>query len=103
MMRILAAAFGLVAMAGLAFQAPVAQAAPPRVQGQNCSALAASIGPGKTWRTSFHGERRDMFDFYLPYSAAPCFTSQQACKAWLYWAQSDYPHRNTFTPCRRLG
>ena len=102
-MRIFAAAIGAAAMAAVTMPVVPAQAAPPRVEGYSCSALTASVGPGKVWRTSFRGEKRDMFDFYLPYSASPCFTSQQTCKAWLYWAQSDYPHRNTFTPCKRLG
>jgi hypothetical protein len=82
---------------------PARAAPPPRVQGYNCSALAPSVGPSKVWRTSFRGEKRDIWDHYWPYSASPCFPSLSACKAWLYWAQSDYPDRNTFTPCKRLG
>ena len=77
-------------------------APPPRVAAGNCSLLAAQYGPAKVWKTNFRGQKRDLWDHFWPYSASPCFTSAAACKAWLYWAQSDYPHQNSFTPCRRL-
>jgi hypothetical protein len=102
-MRLSAIVLATTAIGAACLPVVPAEAAPPRVQGQSCSALAAAIGPGKTWRTSFRGEKRDPFDNFWPYSASPCFASREACRAWLYWAQSDYPDRNTFTPCRRLG
>jgi hypothetical protein len=35
------------------------------------------------------------------YAAAPCFKTEAACKAWLYWIQSDWPLQNNYWPCRR--
>jgi hypothetical protein len=102
-MRLTSICLGFSMAIGGATLAHRADAAPPRVEGYSCKALAASIGPGKVWRTNFRGEKRDIWDNYWPYSASPCFPSEKICKAWLYWAQSDYPDRNTFTPCRRLG
>ena len=96
-----------VAAASLAtaaiFAGPAAEAAPPRVQAHQCAALTATLGPGKTWRTNFTGQRRSDFDTYEDYSASPCFPSERECKAWLYWAQTDWPHRNNFTPCRPVA
>ena len=102
-MRSVSIFLGLALAIGGMSVAHRADAAPPRLQGYDCSALAASLGPGKVWRTSFRGEQRDLWDHFWPYSASPCFASEKACKAWLYWAQSDYPHQNSFTPCRRLA
>jgi hypothetical protein len=100
MKRIAWAAAGFAAI-GLISTAAYAQ--PPRVEGQNCSALIAKIGPAKTWRTTFWGQRRNTFDRYDDYSATYCFTSEKQCKAWLYWIQTDWPHRNNFVPCRPVG
>jgi hypothetical protein len=103
-MRLAAAlATAAVVIATLGTAAERAKAAPPRVAAGNCSFLAAKYGPAKVWKTNFRGQQRDLWDHFWPYSASPCFTSVAACKAWLYWAQSDYPHQNSFTPCRRLA
>lgn len=102
----LAATAAVIVVAGMA-PPPAAAAQPPRVAAGDCGYLAAQLGPGKVWQTNFRGARPSPFDLrhrdYWPYSASPCFASLSACKAWLYWAQSDYPYQNSFTPCRRLG
>ncbi len=99
-MRILAGLFGLAALLMLA--APhAASAAPPRVSAYSCGYLASTIGPSHVWRTWFRGSRRQLFGRPDWYVASPCFKTQAACKAWLYWAQTDWPMRSTFTPCRR--
>ncbi len=83
---------------------PAAAATPPRVEGYSCNAMVASLGPSKVWRTNFRGNKRDLnTGLFWPYSATVCFTSHANCKAWLYWAQSDWPDQNTFVPCRRVG
>jgi hypothetical protein len=100
-MRILAGFLGLAAL--LVLSAPlVANAAPPpRVTAYSCGSLAATIGPRNVWRTWFRGAHRQLFDQIDWYSASPCFKTRAACKAWLYWAQTDWPIRNTFRPCRK--
>jgi hypothetical protein len=99
---LLSAALSLVG-AGLA-PLPAAAATPPRVEGYSCPAMLGSLAPSKVWRTSFRGNKRDLnTGIFWPYSATACFTSQKDCKAWLYWAQSDWPDQNTFVPCRRVG
>ena len=90
------------AAAALAFFASSAEAAqPPRVNPGDCAALAAAHGPSRVWQTTFYGDHRDLWDNIDHYSAAPCFASEEQCKAWLYWAQSDWPDRNNTTFCRR--
>jgi hypothetical protein len=99
-MRILAGFLGLAAL--LALAAPnAAQAAPQRVPAYNCGTLAATIGPRNVWQTWFRGSRLQLFDRIDRYTASPCFKTQAACKAWLYWAQTDWPRQNTFKPCRK--
>lgn len=101
-------------MAGLAMLSalaavPTAVAAktPPRVPAYSCSALAAQVGPSKVWQTQFTGYRPSPLDFFRDhprlehYGAAPCFKTQTACKAWLYWIQSDWPLQNNYWPCRK--
>ena len=73
----------------------------PRVAPQSCRALANAVGSGNVWHTRFYGERKGFFDEREAYSASPCFKSQQACVAWRYWAQSDWPYMNHASPCRR--
>jgi hypothetical protein len=97
-MKTLAALFVLSAMLGGA--AP-AEAAPPRVEALDCGALAAQKGPANLWQTWFHGERETLFDRREFTTAAPCFTTQANCKAWLYWAQTDWQKYSTFRPCRK--
>ncbi len=83
------------------FGLPAEAAQPPRVHAYACGPLVASRGPSRVWQTWFTGVKRDLWDNHRRYTAAPCFASLSACKAWLYWAQSDWPDRNTFRPCRR--
>jgi hypothetical protein len=93
---------GLLAIAAALPALPAAEAAnPPRVRGESCGALAAQIGKANVWSTSFYGERKDLFDRIEFYQAAPCFRSQADCKAWLYWAQTDWNHYNYWNPCRK--
>jgi hypothetical protein len=99
-MRILAGFLGLAAL--LVLGAPLAaHAAPPRVAAYSCGVLASTMGPSHVWRTWFSGSRRQLFGPPLYYTASPCFKTQAACKAWLYWAQTDWPRVNTVGPCRR--
>ncbi len=99
-MRILAGFLGLAAL--MMVSAPhVAQAAPPRVAAYSCGYLASTMGASRVWQTWFTGSRRQLFGPPLYYTASPCFKTQAACKAWLYWAQTDWPQRNTFRSCRR--
>ncbi len=99
-MRILAGFLGLAAL--LMLSAPhAAQAAPPRVTAYSCSDLAATVGPGNVWQTWFRGSRKPLFGPRETTVASPCFRTQAACKAWLYWAQTDWPLVNTFRVCRK--
>ena len=100
-MRVLAHLPALAAIATLTFGIGGAEAAPPRVEPLDCGALAASIGPAKVWQTWFRGEQKPLFGPRDTYSAAPCFKTEAACKAWLYWAQSDWSLYSTFQPCRK--
>ena len=99
-MRILAGFLGLAALLVLA--APHgAQAAPPRVAAYSCGYLASAVGPHNVWQTWFRGGRKPLFGPPQWYTASPCFKSEAACKAWLYWAQTDWQLVNTFRPCRK--
>jgi hypothetical protein len=99
-MRRLAGFLGLVAL--LALAVPLgAQAAPPRVSAYRCGALASTIGPHNVWQTWFTGGRKPFMQPREWYTASPCFKTQAACKAWLYWAQTDWPLVNTFKACRK--
>ena len=100
-MRIRAAPFGLAAFLTLAAANPAEAAQPPRVPAYDCGYLASVKGPGNVWQTWFHGERETLFDRREQYTAAPCFPTQAECKAWLYWAQSDWQKYSTFRPCRK--
>jgi hypothetical protein len=99
-MRILAGLFALSTI--LACAIPPAEAAqPPRVAAYDCRQLAAQKGPANVWQTWFTGRRDNLFGPDDWYTASPCFASLTNCKAWLYWAQSDWPKVNTFRPCRK--
>jgi len=96
----IAAAAILAAFAGHA--APAAADPPPRgVQALDCRSLAAAAGPANVWWTAFRGERSNLWDQVQAYSVTACFLAEADCRAWLYWAQSDYPDRMVSTPCRR--
>jgi hypothetical protein len=97
-MRILAGILGLAALVALSAP-PAAEAAPARVAPQSCGYLAATIGPSKVWHTWFQGSRKPLFGPPVWYTASPCFKTQAACKAWLYWAQTDWQLDSTFRPC----
>ncbi len=80
---------------------PAAAANPPRVQPQSCSRLKAEIGAKNVWHTSFVGQRQGFFDQMESIHVAPCFRTEAACKAWLYWAQTDWDRYQYFNPCRK--
>ena len=80
---------------------PAEAANPPRVQGQSCSKLKAQLGRANVWQTSFVGQRLGPFDQLEDYHAAPCFRTQADCKAWLYWAQTDWDRYQYFNPCKK--
>ena len=90
----------LVALAAPIEQAEAAQY--PRVNGFDCGYLI-STGTPVVWQTYFYGERKDLFDNRSRFSASPCFPTEWQCKAWLYWAQTDWPEYMNFKPCRRGG
>ena len=101
-MRILAGLFGLAALLMLAGAGQRAEAAqPPRVPAYDCGYLANSKGAANVWQVWFRGQRPVPLGPDEHYTAAPCFTSEATCKAWLYWAQSDWPNVSTFQPCRK--
>ena len=99
-MKVFAGFLGLAALAALAMP-HAANAAPPRVAAYSCGALAAQVGPRNVWQTWFRGMHHELFGPPSRYYAAPCFRTEAACRAWLYWAQTDWPLQNTFRPCRR--
>lgn len=99
-MRVWLAAAAAAAGSGLAPDIGMA-ATPPRVSGESCARLGAEIGRGNVWQTSFVGQRRGFFDRLESFHAAPCFRTQAACKAWLYWAQTDWNYYQYFNPCRK--
>ena len=92
-----------VALATAAILPPAASAGPPpRVKGLICSkSLKASAAKNAIWWTNFQGARKGFFDQRETTMMVRCFRSQADCKAWLYWAQTDWPKRNNFKPCRR--
>lgn len=100
-MRILFGFLGLAALLMLGAPHPASAAQPPRVAAESCNSLAATIGPHNVWRTWFTGSRERLFGEPEWYTASPCFRTQATCKAWLYWAQTDWPRQNTFRPCRK--
>ncbi len=98
-MRILAGFLGLAALMALSAPHAAQAAQPPRVSSYSCGYLASTIGPRNVWHTWFTGSRHQLFGPPNWYTASPCFKTQAACKAWLYWAQTDWPRQNTFRPC----
>lgn len=71
----------------LSFATSTAQAQPARVPGLDCRSVA---GQSNVWQTTFWGWKVDDFGFRQEFMASPCFTSEANCKAWLYWARSDF-------------
>ncbi len=92
-MRMLISSVALVAVIAGALATPQAASAktPPRVPPGSCAVVAAKVGPAKTWRATFWGWRRDLFDHRQETFVTACFTTQAACKAWLYWEQTAWP------------
>ncbi len=88
-MASLAAIVSSIVMPALLLAATPASAQPSRVQPLDCRALAGSHR-GDIWQTTFWGWKEDDFGFRREFFASPCFTSEKDCKAWLYWARSDY-------------
>lgn len=77
-------------------------ALPPRVEGLLCTrSLKASMPKESIWWTAFYGERTGFFDRHGTTHQVRCFKSEAACKAWLYWAQTDWPYLNQWLPCAR--
>lgn len=102
-MRTMTGSIGMVVLAAvMSLSGHADAAAPPRVEGQDCRVLAAKIGSDKVWQTTFWAWRTDDFGFREEYFVAPCFASEAACKAWLYWTRSDWdPDYVPPQPCRR--
>ena len=100
-MRFLAAVIVLATCLAAVSIGSAQAAAPPRVEAFHCSYLVSSVGAANVWQTWFNGERSNLFDRVTRLIAAPCFQTEANCKAWLYWAQSDYTDYSTFRPCRR--
>jgi hypothetical protein len=102
-MRIVSSLTAVAAvLAALAATPPVAEAkTPPRVMGLSCPAAAAKVGQARMWQASYWGWRLDVFERHREtLLASPCFTSQTSCKAWLYWAQIDYPNEIVMKFCK---
>ncbi len=99
--RIASAALVAAACLVSAATIPADAASPPRVNGENCNKLKAAIGRSNVWSTSFIGQRKGPFDQIWSFQDAPCFRTQANCKAWLYWAQSDWDYYQYFNPCRK--
>ncbi len=76
---------------------------PPRVEGFQCSQLVRSVGAANVWQAYFRGRKRNLFDQVWYLDAVRCFQNEANCKAWLYWAQSDYRDGgyNIVERCRR--
>ena len=100
-MRFLASVLALAVCAAAVPIGNAHAAPPPRVEAFHCSYLAPSVGAANVWQTWFSGQREDLFDNVTRLIAAPCFQTEANCKAWLYWAQSDYTDHSRFEPCRR--
>ena len=96
---LLAVALGAALTLASAAAPTPAAAAPPRVNALNCKTLAKSMAKSSIWSTSFYGQRTDFWNHREFASFAPCFRSQQDCKAWLYWAQTDWSDYNRWKPC----
>ena len=87
-----------------AFTLPASAAQPPRVPGAHCGALGAQLGGANIWQTTFTGWREDVFGQREDIFVSPCFTSEADCTAWLYWAQTDWPHNFISQPrCQKLS
>ena len=100
-MKTLAASLAL-ALAVASVPLSIAHAAPPeRVEGLHCATLAAVIGKDNVWSTWFRGYKTGLFDNVDSFVSSPCFRKEADCKAWLYWAQTDWPERNNFRPCAK--
>jgi len=99
-MKALVLAVGVLLLSlagGTAVAAP-----PPRVEGLLCTrSLKASMPKGSIWWTAFYGERTGFFDRHETIHLVRCFKNEAACKAWLYWAQTDWPYLNQWRPCAR--
>jgi hypothetical protein len=105
-MRIFAAVgAALTICLGVASSATPSLAAnpPPRVQGMNCVDAAAKVGHAKTWQALYWGWSENELDSRLndQFLQAPCFTTLASCKAWLYWAQVDYPNAIQMQFCKQ--
>lgn len=105
-MRKIMLALGAAALTAASITAaPAAQklydGQPARVAAGDCSFLAGQLGPGRVWQTTFSARGEDAFGYPISYFAAPCFASEAECKAWLYWARSDWdPNYTPPPPCR---
>jgi hypothetical protein len=100
----MSAAAAAALLLGTTMGGPAALAAktPPRVHGMSCVAAAAKVGPAKTWQATYWGWRRDIFDRHNEqFLQSPCFTTQATCKAWLYWAQTDFPNEIVIKFCKQ--
>jgi len=98
-------AIGMLSLRTLALvalpHAPEA-AHPARLPSFDCRVLAAQIGTAKVWQTTFWAWRTDDFGHREEYFVSPCFANEANCKAWLYWARSDWdPNYVPPQPCRR--
>jgi hypothetical protein len=89
------------ALVAAAMTVPAAAAQPPRVKAYSCSALKRTLPVSQIWSTWIYGERRNLFGPNDAYQNAPCFKSLANCKAWLYWAQTDWNIDTRMKPCHR--
>jgi hypothetical protein len=96
------AAIAVALLFSSAFAPKVADAAPPRVEGFSCSYGKAPRG---TWIGYFDGIKESPIisfgERYDPVTMIRCFKTQADCKAWKYWAQTDYPTAVRTAWCRK--
>lgn len=80
--------------------------AQPRPAGGDCEAMAQTYGPQKLWWGRFSGGRKQRMSFYNDrgveyHTTEACFTSRQACEAWLYRLKSDWQFMPRWNECLR--
>lgn len=103
MRRLLVPALAAVALPLLLASPADAQ---PRPAGGDCRAMSASYGPQKLWWGRFSGGRKQRMSFYADrgveyHTTEACFTSRQACEAWLYRLKSDWQFMPRWNECLR--
>jgi hypothetical protein len=100
-MRKILCAAALAAFAVLAI--PISGEAQPRPAGGDCEDMVQAYAPKKLWWGRFSGGRKQRYSFsdggVEYHTAEACFTSRQACEAWLYRLKSDWQFMPRWNEC----